>query len=141
MDYLEIKNCDHKVSDKNKYTTDESEFEYIKMMKENVIQSIKHKKANNFPRKKNKSKVFHNQYLNLLGFDKKDDSCFDDDLFFLKQENGNEKINNKFNRLEERKKYRLEKRKAKKIVHKKQLLIKQKKNPFIISIDEFFETE
>jgi hypothetical protein len=78
--------------------------------------------------------------LNLLYFDKINDSCFDDDLFFL-NEAEYQKIDKKTNKLDERRKYRSNKRKSKKIFHKKQLIIKRKKNPFTLSIEEFLETE
>lgn len=141
MDYIELENPNQKNFDTIKYTFGKSELENIKKIKENIKNCIKEKKSDKNKRKKNKLEGIHKQYLNLLSFDKKDDSCFDDDLFFLKEDNNYVKSNKKINKLEERRKYRLEKRKSKKVIHKKQQLVKSKKNPFILSIDEYLETE
>jgi len=115
------------------------EFEEIKRFKENVNKSIKEKKETKIT-KKNNIEGINKQYLNLLYFDKNNDSCFDDDLFFL-NEAEYQKINKKTNKLDERRKYRSNKRKLKKKFHKKQLIIKRNKNPFTLSIEEFLETE
>lgn len=112
----------------------------IKRIKDNVIKSIKEKKINKIVGKKNNFNEINKNYLNHIKIDISDQSFYDDDLFFLKEDNY-EKPNRNLNEFENRRINKRNKRKSKKVVQKKQKLINKKKNPFILSIDEFLETE
>lgn len=117
-----------------------NDFDKIKEMKDNIKKSIKIK-GNRKKNNKIKFQGIQNEYLNILSIDKSNDSCFDDDLFFLKEIETDKKVNKKLFKLEERRKYRLIRRKSKKIIHKIKLSTKKKKNPFLISIDEYLDTK
>lgn len=119
--------------------------EEIERLKKNTFKNIKILKNTNekdkfLPKKRIIKKIDINNFINIERAIEEENSCFDDDLFFLKVD-PEKKLNRRYYRLENNRIYRLMIKKDKKKLYKNKIKIQKKRNPYLLPIDTYLQSK